>query len=427
MYKRLGLSNEAIVFYTSWLYLPWVIKPFWSPIVDLFRTKRWWILAMQFVIGASLAGIAFTLPGDDFVRWSLAFFWLMAFGSATHDIAADGYYMLELNEHEQALYVGIRSTFYRIATIAGQFLLITFAGIVEAYTRVPVRAWTITFALAAGLFLLLFAFHAFLLPRPDTDRPATGGQTLIVNFFATFRHFFLKRHIWVAIAFMLLYRLPEALLSKICPLFLLDTPDQGGLGLSTPELGLVQGLGIVGLTLGGVLGGIAISRGGFNRWLWPMALSISLPNAVYIFLAYFQTDNLLLTILLINIEQFGYGFGFTAYMLYLIYFSQGENKTAHYAFCTGFMALSMMLPGLVAGWLQETVGYLNFFIIVMGLVPVTFLVSLPLNVTPGFGSKDFNAEAESATSTSHPLSWSMLGRYAFLLLAVLAIIYIYCR
>lgn len=410
MYKRLGLSNTDIALYTSWLYLPWVIKPFWSPVVDLLKTKRWWILAMQLVLGASLAGVAFTLRLPAGVQWSLALFSLMAFSSATHDIAADGFYMLELSEREQALYVGIRSTFYRVATIAGQGGLIMIAGALEVYTRHPVKAWAITFWCAAALFLLLYLYHCLALPRPRRDRSSaaacgataeasgdarTGAQPVLAAlrgafaaFVDTFTAFFRKPQILVALAFMLLYRFPEALLSKICPLFLLDKVDAGGLALTTSELGLVQGtVGVFGLTLGGIVGGIAVAVGGFRRWLWPMVLSISLPNAVYIFLAYFQPSGLLVVNVCVFLEQLGYGFGFTAYMLYLIYFSQGAMSTAHYAFCTGFMALSMMLPGMFAGWLQEATGYLNFFILVMALCPLTFLVAWFVDVDREFGKK----------------------------------------
>lgn len=397
MYKRLGLSNTEVTLYTSWLYLPWVIKPLWSPVVDMFRTKRWWIVVMQLVIGASLAGVAFTLRMPSGIQWSLAFFWLMAFSSATHDIAADGFYMLELDEHDQSFYVGIRSTFYRFATIAGQGLLIMFAGVLEVYLKNPVRAWALTFWVAAAIFLGLYLYHRFMLPRPEADGEAGSGEDgragsladAFRSFAEPFRSFFSKPQIGVALAFMLLYRFPEALLTKVSPLFLLDRVSAGGLALSTNELGWVQGtVGVFGLLLGGVSGGIAVSSGGFRKWLWPMVMSISLPNAVYIVLAYFQPDSLLAVNLCVFVEQFGYGFGFTAYMLFLIYFSQGTTKTAHYAFCTGFMALSMMLPGMVAGWLQEHIGYLNFFILVMALCPLTFMVAAMIKVDGRFGKKE---------------------------------------
>ncbi len=383
MYGRLGLSNAQIALYTSWLYLPWVIKPFWSPIVDILGTKRWWVVAMQLLVGASLGGLALTLPAPHFVQWSLAMLWLMAFSSATHDIAADGFYMIALTPGEQAFYVGIRSTFYRIAMIVGQGLLIMLAGGLETRFR-PVVAWSATFAIAAVVFVLLFLWHLFMLPRVEQLRAVSLGndwRAMSTDFVSTFADFFRKPGIVAAVVFMLVYRLPEALLVKICPLFMLAPVDKGGLGMTTGDLGLVQGtLGMVGLTLGGILGGIAAERGGLRRWLWPMVCAITLPDAVYIALAYFQPEGLSVVSACVFLEQFGYGFGYTAYMLYLIQFSRGRQSTAHYAFCTGFMALGMMLPGMVAGYLQEAIGYLNFFIVAMALCALTFGVTALVRV-----------------------------------------------
>jgi PAT family beta-lactamase induction signal transducer AmpG len=367
MYKKLGISNTDIALYTSWLYLPWVIKPFWSPFVDLFKTKRWWITAMQLLIGAGFAGVAFTLPVNSFFAWSLAMFWLVAFSSATHDIAADGYYMLALNEEDQAFFVGIRSTFYRIATIAGQGLLVILAGELEKRMDINM-AWSITFYVLAGLFLAFFIYHRLILPKPLSDKASadTTVKNIAQEFFGTFVSFFRKKHAWVAILFMLLYRLPEAQLVKIINPFLLDPIDKGGLGLSTSEVGVVYGtVGIIGLTIGGIIGGICASKGGLKKWLWPMALSLALPNLVYVLLSFYQPQNIFLVSLAVCIEQFGYGFGFTAYMLYLIHYARGPQATAHYAICTAFMALGMMLPGMIAGWLQEMMGYTGFFIWIM--------------------------------------------------------------
>lgn len=399
MYKRLGLSNTDIALYTSWLYLPWVIKPFWSPVVDLFKTKRLWIVVMQLFVGASMAGVAFSLQMPHYVQWSLCFFWLMAFSSATHDIAADGFYMLALTEHEQALNVGIRSTFYRIATIMGQGMLVMGAGLLEIYTRSPRQAWSLTMMIAAAAILLLCLYHRFILPRPETERSATlNAKSVAADFVDVFVDFVTKPQFGVAVLFLLMYRLPEALLVKITPLFLLDSVDKGGLALSTGELGFVQGtIGVIGMMVGGILGGVAIARDGFRRWLWPMVLAMSLPNLLYVALAYYQPDKVWIFSqdIVVNqiwvvsasyfVEQFGYGFGFTAYMLFMLYFSQGTSKTAHYAFCTGLMAMSMMLPGMVAGWLQEQLGYYEFFVVVIALVPLTFIAASIINVDSKFG------------------------------------------
>ena len=393
MYKRLGISNTELAFYTGWLNLPWVIKPLWSPFIDLIKTKRWWITWMQLLIGAGLAGIAFTIPTDYFFQLTLAVFWLMAFSSATHDIAADGFYMLGLDTHQQALFVGIRSTFYRIATIAGQGLLIMLAGHLEKVTNNIPFSWSITFMVLAGLFLALWAWHKFILPRPNSDKPAreVSASTLLKEFGSTFVSFFRKKQAGIAILFMLLYRLPEAQLGKMSIPFLIDPISEGGLGLTTEQIGFVQGtVGIIGLTLGGILGGIAVSRHGLKRWLWPMVWAISLPDIVYVYLSYMQPTSLMLVNTCVFIEQFGYGFGFTAYMLYLIYFANGEHKTAHYAICTAFMALGMMIPGMAAGWLQEKMGYQGFFIWIMICTLATFGVTALLKIDPKFGKKQLN-------------------------------------
>ncbi len=578
MYKRMGISNTDIALYTSLLYLPWVIKPVWSPLVDMLKTKRWWIVITQFIIGIGFASIALTIPASFFFRITLAFFWLLAFGSATHDIAADGFYMLGLNTNQQAKYVGIRSTFYRIATITGQGLLVILAGFLESssgrepvslfieaspgyqaeaqhmtsltrvnnlqdsrlyfvterdsfqlsssnieredYNRlldsarlsnlkygfvkaeevktksrgwwslqvaeplgswvrerfgeeresvsdltgnlllVPVwlsqppepgrvivlntslkkgdrsialiagehllfnesnwdkpaimvfqsdpklegytsvqyeglsgnipMAWAVTFFVLAGLFFVFGFYHKIVLPRPDSDKPheELKASDVMREFGATFLSFFRKPQIGAALFFMLTFRFAEAQLLKLINPFLLDPIDKGGLGLTTGEVGLVYGtVGIIGLTLGGILGGLAAAWGGLKRWLWPMTLSMLLTSVTFLYLSYTQTGNLLVINICIFIEQFGYGFGFTAYMLYLIYFSEGRYKTAHYAISTGFMALGMMLPGMFAGWLQEQLGYNHFFIWVMicSIIPV-IAVSL-LKIDPTFGKK----------------------------------------
>ncbi len=388
MYKRFGLSNTDIALYTSWLYLPWVIKPFWSPIVDILKTKRWWIVTMQLLIGAGLAGIALTLPTPFYFKASLAFFWLLAFSSATHDIAADGFYMLGLDDSQQSFFVGIRSTFYRLAMITGQGLLIILAGLLEKTTGNIPYAWSLTFFILSGLFLLFFVYHRFILPKPASDvgkvthTPAEAMQ----EFGKTFASFFTKKGIGLAIAFMLLYRLAEAMLVKLASPFLLDGREVGGLALSTQQVGVVYGtVGVIALTLGGIIGGIVASRQGLKFWLWPMALAITLPNLAYVFLSMLLPENFIWVNVAVAIEQFGYGFGFTAYMLYLIYFSQGEHKTAHYSICTGFMALGMMLPGMVAGWVQEQIGYQNFFIFIMICTIPTLLLIPFMKVDKEFG------------------------------------------
>ena len=584
MYKRLGISNTDITLYTSWLYLPWVIKPFWSPFVDMLKTKRWWIVTMQLLIGAGLAGVAFLIPMPFFFQATLAVLWLIAFSSATHDIAADGFYMLALDSSQQSFFVGIRSTFYRLAMITGQGLLIIIAGSLESYTGlepmqfsvqssdkvqtsltvpshnftvpqtdkmafkafpsnlelnfnsigidsltkikafaaeenringfvtiaesrtsqnlnkkdswwfqnissplggfiktnfgtslpetasgkgkvgnaglVAVRltskpkvgetvvlnsrlmqgdksisilsgerfvftpenwekpayivvqldyklkkpvisqfqgisgnlqlAWSITFFILAGFFLMIFIYHRFALPRPASDHSTDTHSVsdIFREFGLTFSSFFQKKNVGLAISFMLLYRLGEAMLVKMSPPFLLDSREMGGLGLTTGEVGLVYGtIGVISLTIGGIVGGIAASRKGLKYWIWPMALCITFPHLSYLYLSWFTPSNFLLVNIAVAIEMFGYGFGFTAYMLFMIYFADGKHKTAHYAICTGFMALGMMLPGMVAGWLQELIGYNHFFIWVM-ICAIPTLALIPfLKIDNEYGIK----------------------------------------
>ncbi len=592
MYKRMGISNTDIALYTSWLYLPWVIKPFWSPFVDILKTKRWWIITMQLLIGAGFAGIAFTIPLPVFFQATLAFFWLLAFSSATHDIAADGFYMLGLDTNQQAKYVGVRSTFYRVATIMGQGVLIILAGFLESasgseplkvnidvspqYTQstlyipqsqnvveqegnirflldkdviqigthgvnkdslqfflktvtasnqengfVPKEdaanvnvvekkeslwttsvskplgnwirdnfgekvektdsdhtgnvavaaitlskrpdaekevilnttlergdksisllhgdrlvfseknwnkpayivfqvdpklnttstaeykglsgnipfAWSITFFVLAGLFILFSFYHRFGLPKPDSDKPHPHmtASSILKEFAATFVSFFKKPQAAAAIFFMLTFRFSEAQLLKLINPFLLDSRDIGGLGLTTGEVGLVYGtIGIIGLTLGGIIGGLAAAKGGLKKWLWPMALSMLLTIATFVYLSFSQTDSLIIINICVFIEQFGYGFGFTAYMLYLMYYSDGEQKTAHYAICTGFMALGMMIPGMFAGWLQELLGYNHFFIWVMICSIIPIIAVALLKIDPNYGkAKEIKEENEN--------------------------------
>ena len=391
LYKQLGLSNADITFYTSWLYLPWVIKPLWSPFVDVVKTKRWWILTMEVLIGAAFGGVAFTIPTSFWLQGSLFFFWVMAFSSATHDIAADGFYMLGLNAHQQTFYVGIRSTFYRLATIFGQGVLVMIAGNLQVVYRGAISySWSLMFYLVMGLFLGLWIWHCVSLPHPAEDAPRrdASAASIMRESLSTFVTFFQKPQWLVGVLFMLLYRMPEGLLVKVSSLFLVDSPSAGGLGLSPQEYGLVQGtVGVIGLTIGGILGGILASRDGLKKWLWPMVMAITLPDVVYVYLSYALPSSLFVVNACVFVEQFGYGFGFTAYMLYLIYYSRGEFKTAHYAFCTAFMALSMMIPGLFAGALQELVGYRHFFIIVMACCAVTFIVTAFLKVDSDFGKK----------------------------------------
>jgi MFS transporter, PAT family, beta-lactamase induction signal transducer AmpG len=620
MYKRLGISNTDIALYTSWLYLPWVIKPLWSPWVDMTRTKRFWIVAMQFLISLGLALAAFSIRGPAFFRWSLFLFWIMAFASATHDIAADGFYMLSLSRHQQAWWVGLRSTFYRTAMIVGSGLLVVLAGTLESRNglppvEIPVRsktaiespaagqvadplaavlalphgggpgqeepaaplrlivrpdsldipatgrstdevakllertrqwntdhgflrpgvlssptnrsasrpdsplapaskhlieplgrawsafvsgplgnflgahfpnetrartpaagnvgilaltlsrqpelgkslvvtierqkrgieylglakgdkgfelvegerlvfnsenwnrpalaviqldsklkrdatvafragsgnipiAWSITLFVVAGLFLAFSCWHGLMLPRPGADGPVLTHKSPGGEFLATLASFFQKPGVLMAVAFILLYRFDEAQLAKVIPPFLLDSREAGGLGLTTSQVGLAYGtFGILALTCGGLLGGFTAARYGLKTILPFMVCSMYLPKLAFIFLSFAQPDNFLVTCATVTLEQLGYGFGFTAFMLYLLYFSDGPHRTAHYAICTGFMALGMMIPGLWSGWVADVVGYRHFFVWVICSAVPGFILALNLKVDPQFGRK----------------------------------------
>ena len=394
MYKNLGVSNSDIAFYTSWLYLPWVIKPLWSPLVDLTRTKRWWITTMQLLLGASLAGVALTLPAPGFFRWTLILFWLMAFASATHDISADGFYMLALPEKEQSLFVGLRSIFYRIAMIAGQGGLVYLAGrLMNRPGGDPVRAWTLVTGGTAALFMGLAAYHMAVLPKAEEPRRAERSGLSLKGLLTGF---FQKKNIVVSLLFILLYRLGEAQLSKIASPFLLDDRAAGGLGVSVQDVGVLYGtIGVTALLAGGLLGGVCAARWGLKRCLWWMVGAMNLPNLVYVWMACTQPENLTVIASCIAFEQLGYGFGFTAFMLYLMYMSQGPYQTSHYALCTGFMALGMMIPGMFSGVIQEWLGYSRFFVWVCLCTLPGIALAAFLKIDPAYGREDRKVKEES--------------------------------
>lgn len=386
MYKNTGISNTDIALYTAWLYLPWVIKPLWSPVVELFGTKRIWIVVLQLLIGAALALVALTTKLPNFFQVSLAVLWLLAFSSATHDIAADGFYMLGLRQQQQAAFVGVRSTFYRLAMISGQGGLVYLAGQISERSGDPRLAWSVVFFVLAALFILMFVYHQFMLPRPAADVRAPAGRELFREFFDTFASFFRKQGILVILGYLLLFRLGEAQLLKLAVPFLLDPAEKGGLGLTTSEVGLVYGtIGITALTLGGLLGGYLISRFGLKRCLWPMAFAIHIPDLVFVYLSTALPQNIYLISVAMAVEQFGYGLGFTSYMLYMIMVADGPHKTAHYAICTGFMALGMMLPQMASGWIQQMLGYQHFFMWVCLATIPAFAMTALVKVDPAFG------------------------------------------
>ena len=402
MYMQMGLSDTELALYTGWLNLPWIIKPLWSPFIDLLRTKRWWILSMQILIGAALGGVAFTLNTPMWFQMSMCCLFIMAFASATHDISADGFYMIELDEHTQTYFVGIRNTFYRLAVIFGNGVLVAIPGVLSVYFRCSIAfAWSIVFYGIAGIFIGLWLYHGWILPNSEVrghegveePRSASDVWSGLRHTLLTFFTKFPVRVTITAICFMLLYRFPEALLNTMTKTFLMRPNSEGGLGMAPTEYGLAYGtVGLIGLTLGGILGGILVSRDGMKRWLWPLVCAITLPDAVYIYLAYAMPSvasvwGLTLVSPCLFVEQFGYGLGFTVLTLYMLYYSQGEFKTSHYSICTGISYLGLMLPGMVSGWVKDAVGYQTFFIIVMVSCSLTFLVTWFLKIDPSFGKK----------------------------------------
>lgn len=374
MFKNLGVDNSDIGLYTSFLYLPWVIKPFWSPLVDLYGTKRKWFLIMQLILSITFLGIGLSLPTSSFFVLSLACFWVAAFASATNDIASDGFYLLALKEDQQSFFIGVRSTFYRVAMVTGQGLFVIVAGYLEQRLGDNTQAWSITMVMVAVLMLILTVINLLTTPKVESQKEYVKEEAL--TFSKVFLSFFQKKQIGIALAFILMYRLGESQLVKMAAPFLLDDRTEGGLALTTSKVGLIYGtFGIIALSLGGIIGGIVISRDGLGKWLLPMILALNIPNFFYFLLAYWQPESAIFPALIVIIEQLGYGFGFAAFMMYLIYIAEGVSKTAHYAIATGFMALGMMLPGMISGFVQEWLGYSGFFLwVVIAAIPGILLV-----------------------------------------------------
>lgn len=415
MLAKMGVPNGKMALFTSLLYLPWMIKPIWSPFIDILKTKRWWIISMQIIMSAAFILLTLTIPHPDaatiasgntqisMFTITLLLFIITAFASATHDIAADGFYMIALNQSQQAAWVGWRSTFYRLSSIFGQGVLVWIAGTIEKNTANIPLSWKITLLVTAVLFTLISLYHTFIIPKPQGDTSVLdidnkkkentkiSAMDIIIEFGRTFKTYFMKPGVLLAIVFMLLYRLPEAFLIKMCTPFLVASKEVGGLGLSTQDVGWIYGVvGVFFLTIGGILGGTFASKKGLKKSLWIMAAFMTLPCATFVYLSMFQPTNTIAICASLAIEQFGYGFGFTAYMLYMMYFSEGEHKTSHYAICTAFMAASMLLPGMVAGYIQEVIGYKYFFIMVMICCIATLFVTYLVNkkIDPNYGIKE---------------------------------------
>lgn len=385
MYKNLGISNADIGLYTSFLYLPWVIKPIWSPILELFGNKKQWFLSMQLILSLVFLAVGLTTGTDQFFTITLAFFWMGAFASATNDIASDGLYLIALKPDQQSFFVGMRSTFYRVGMITGQGLIVVIAGNLEQKFGDPAQAWSWTMIGVGALMLTLTGVNYLSTPKVIEARVAKEDQPRFGKVFSTF---FTKKNIGLSLGFVLLYRLGESQLVKMASPFFLDSREAGGLGLSTTEVGYIYGtLGVIALLAGGILGGIMISRDGLGKWMMPMAFAINAPNIGYIFLAWLQPESITFATTVVVIEQLGYGFGFAAFMVFLIFLAEGIFKTAHYALATGFMAMGMMLPGMLSGYMQQWLGYTGFFVwVVIATIP-GFVMAYGVKYPREFGKK----------------------------------------
>lgn len=380
MYKNLGISNEDIGIYTSLLYLPWVIKPLWSPFIDLYSTKRKWFLAMQLVISIAFLIVGLSIPMNHFFVISLAVFWVAAFASASNDVASDGFYMLALEKDQQSFFLGIRSTFYRLSMLTGNGLIVIIGGYLEQEYGDKQKAWSYTMIIVGLLMTIITIYNYFATPRTEKAIVKNSVEAEKASFSSVFSSFFQKKQIGIALAFILLFRLGESQLLKMLTPFLIDDISVGGMGLTTQDVGIIYGtFGVISLTVGGIIGGIVISRDGLGKWMLPMILAMHLPIIGFILLSHFHPTSVYYIYATVIAEQFGYGFGFAAFMMYLIYVADGESKTSHYSIATGFMALGMMLPGMLSGFIQEYLGYGNFFIWVFlatipGLILSRFLI-----------------------------------------------------
>ncbi len=381
MYKNLGINNEDIGIYTSLLYLPWVIKPLWSPFIDLYSTKRKWFLSMQMLISLAFLIVGLTIPLSNFFVISLAVFWVAAFASASNDVASDGFYLMVLEKDQQSFFLGIRSTFYRLSMLTGNGLIVVIAGYLEQEYGDKQKAWSYTMVIVGLIMTVITIYNYFSTPKIESIIVETKAESVSSKSFgAVFATFFQKKQIGLVLAFILLFRLGESQLLKMLTPFLIDPITAGGMGLTTQDVGVIYGtFGVLSLTIGGILGGIVISRDGLGKWMLPMILAMHLPIIGFILLSHFHPGSVFYIYATVIAEQFGYGFGFAAFMMYLIYVADGESKTSHYSIATGFMALGMMLPGMLSGYIQEYLGYGNFFIWVFlatipGLILSRFLI-----------------------------------------------------
>jgi PAT family beta-lactamase induction signal transducer AmpG len=391
MFKNLGISDSQIAFWTSLIMLPWTLKPLWSPILEMFKTKKHFVVATQLVTGITFALVALSLPLPNFFTYSIALMAVIAFSGATHDIATVGIYLNELSPAEQAKYVGWQGAFYNIAKILSGGALVYVAGQLEQKLGV-VHAWMIVMGIYGAIMFCLSVYHTKMLP-------SGGSSTQVKSLkegFATLQDvavtFFQKKNIFMSILFVIFYRFAEGFAIKIAPLFFKAARDHGGLGLTTSQIGLVYGLfGAIAFVLGSLLAGYYTSKRGLKKTIMILCFCFNIPFAVYNVLAITQPESLYIIGAAVVLEYFGYGFGFVGLILYIMQqIAPGKYKMAHYAFADGIMALGFMIPSMISGYLSDFLGYKIFFAWVLVATIPSFLITYlaPFN----------NAESNEETS-----------------------------
>jgi PAT family beta-lactamase induction signal transducer AmpG len=376
-FAAIGVPVAEIGRAAGLLKLPWTLKPLWSPLVDLVSTKRAWTLAMQALLVLSAAALALAAASERTVRWTTVACALMATASATHDIAADGFYLLALDVDDQAKFVGVRNTSFRLGRIFVTGAVVFFAGTLAERGVASARAWAYAFAAGGAVYALGLLACALLLPRPGADRPRAGSSGVLA--IEAVRSYFARPGILPILAFVLLYRFGESMLTTMSPAFLLAKVEGGGAGLTLQDVSLYSGTaGVLALLAGGILGGFLIAKGSLARWIWPMALAMHVPNLLYLWAAWAHPGKPAIAGV-VAVEQLGYGFGFSAYMVGLMRFSRGRGfDTTHYAISTGLMGLSAMVASSVSGEIAGRLGFLGFFAVVCAcaipsLLPLFFL------------------------------------------------------
>ena len=376
MYKSLGLTDTEIAFFTSLVAIPWALKPIWGPLMEMFKTKKYFVLATQFAGGISFGLLALSLHLPSYFAWSIVFFGLIAINSAVHDTAADGIYISVLSDSEQSKYVGWQGAFYNVGKILSQGAFVYLAGVLETSVGV-VTAWAIVMGSFGGILLLMSLYHYFMLPTGGSAGTVKSFKEVAGTFGDVVVTFFQKKYILWAVVFLVLYRFAEGQAIKIVPLFMRAAREQGGLGLSTEEIGVLYGLfPPFAFILGSVLSGYFTARRGLRKALIVLCAFFNIPFGVYTFLAIAQPEEFLTISSLVVFEYFGYGFGFVGLTLFMMQqIAPGKYKMAHYALATSLMQLGFLLPSMISGWMSDLLGYQSFFIWVMFATIPSFLIT----------------------------------------------------